>query len=182
MYIYENGSLEVSFRKAEFAHLTGAERKLSAEAFFKLAEKGKLTENHIFFSNSHPFDLCKKKIRELENLPKIVGAKTLLLENISTKTAVFKFGFTELHFTLCLCEDIDSNGDKQSDYYLAQSFRVEDCFDKSTDVYEVVAILEKKNSEKEYNIIRYFNDSIKISLSPELKNKIENDVLLKINS
>ena len=29
LYVYENGSLEVSFRKAEFAHLTGAGGKES---------------------------------------------------------------------------------------------------------------------------------------------------------
>ena len=182
LYIYENKSLEVSFRKAEFAHLTGTERKLSAEAFFKLAEKGKLTENQIFFSKSHPFDLCKKKVCELENLSKIVETKTFVLENIATKSAVFKFGFTELHFTLCLCEDIDSNGDKQSDYYLAQSFRVEDCFDKSSDVYEVAAILEKCNSERQYNVIRYFDKNAKISMTSEIKNKISDDIFSILNN
>ena len=102
-------------------------KKVSAESFFKLAVSGKLTANQIYFTSSHPFDLCKKKVSELENLPKIVESEAFVLENIDTKSAVFKFGFTELNFTVCLCEDINASGDKQSDYYLPQSFRF-DCF------------------------------------------------------
>lgn len=173
LYIYEKGSIEVSFRKVEFAHLTGAERTVSAESFFKLAEKGILTEKQIYFSSSHPSDLCQKKVSELENLPKVVETEAFVLENIGTKTAVFKFGFTELNFTLCLCEDINSSGDKQSNYYLPQSFRIEDCFDKSSNVYEIYAILEKKNTEKYYNIIRYIDSKKEIVLTDDLKDKID---------
>ena len=179
LYVYENGSLEVSFRKAEFAHLTGAERKISAESFFKLAEKGKLTGNQIFFTPSHPFDLCKKKVMELENLPKVVESEAFVLENIGTKTAVFKFGFTELNFTLCLCEDINADGEKQSDYYLAQSFRIEDCFDRASNVYEIQAIFEKKNTEKLYNVIRY-KDKKPFALPDDAKSKIAPDVLAEV--
>ena len=180
LYVYENGSLEVSFRKAEFAHLTGTERKISAESFFKLAESGKLTAKQIYFTPSHPFDLCKKKVMELENLPKVVETEAFVLENIGTKTAVFKFGFTELNFTLCLCEDINASGDKQSDYYLPQSFRIEDCFDRASNVYEIQAILEKKNTEKLYNVIRY-QDKKKYELPDTARAKIAEDVLAKLN-
>ena len=33
LYVYENGSLEVSFRKAEFAHLTGALRRKRSKKY-----------------------------------------------------------------------------------------------------------------------------------------------------
>ena len=137
-----------------------------------MAVTGKLTANQIYFTSSHPFDLCKKKVTELENLPKIIESEAFVLENIGTQTAVFKFGFTELNFTVCLCEDINASGDKQSGYYLPQSFRIEDCFDKSKNVYEIYAILEKKNTEKLYNVIRYHDKNKEIGLTDELKAKI----------
>ena len=117
---------------------------------------------------------------ELENLPKVVETEAFVLENIGTKTAVFKFGFTELNFTLCLCEDINASGDKQSDYYLPQSFRIEDCFDRASNVYEIQAILEKKNTEKLYNVIRY-QDKKKYELPDTARAKIAEDVLAKLN-
>ena len=77
-------------------------------------------------------------------------------------------------------KDGNASGDKQSDYYLPQSFRIEDCFDRASNVYEIQAILEKKNTEKLYNVIRY-QDKKKYELPDTARAKIAEDVLAKLN-
>lgn len=74
-----------------------------------------------------------------------------------TNSATYKFGFTEMNFTLCLGADIDNQGKRRSDYFIAQSFRVEDAFAKSDAVYALDYILKKKNTEKYYNQILFGN-------------------------
>lgn len=176
LYIYDKGFLEISFRKRDFPHLTGVIKKISAEKFFDLAVSRKLTEQQFYFSKEHPRDLCVKKVFELSNLPKMTESEGFILEDIKTQSVTFKFGFTDLHFTLCLREDLDDSGVKKSDYYLPQSFRVENSFSKSSNVYEIHAILEKKNSDKKYNVLKY-SDGSNIHLSDELKSKIDEAIL-----
>lgn len=155
MYCFEDKYIEVSFRKSDFAHLTGVDKKISAKDFYKEAVNGTLRANQIFFSQRYPKDLCKKKLKEIMNLTKLTNSELFLLENISTQTKFYKFGFTELNFTLCVCEDRDIHGIKKSNYFIPQSFRVEDCFDKSTNVYDIKYIFSKSNSEKTYINLEY---------------------------
>lgn len=153
MFVFDNRYIEVSFRKEEFAHLTGVDKSISAKQLYKDAEKGRLKQNQIYFSSRYPYDLCVKKMGELDKLPQAMCNDGFVLEDITTDTAYYKFGFTELNFTLCFCEDLDNSGNKRSGYYIAKSFRVEDSFERTDNVYEIKYILSKRNDEKIYNKI-----------------------------
>lgn len=153
MFVFDNRYIEVSFRKDEFAHLTGVDKTLSAKKFFDEAIRGTLRDTQISFSTRHPYKVCAKKMGQLQYLAKALHTEGFVLENIVTNSATYKFGFTEMNFTLCLGEDIDNQGERRSDYFIAQSFRVEDAFTKSEDVYALDYILKKKNTEKYYNQI-----------------------------
>jgi hypothetical protein len=45
MYVFSDKYIEVSFRKKDFAHLTGVDKTLSANDFYKEAVNGRLREN-----------------------------------------------------------------------------------------------------------------------------------------
>lgn len=176
MFVFDDRYIEVIFRKQDFAHLTGTDRKLFAQEFYKEAQRGTLRENQIWFSTRYPYDLCKKKTRWLEQLPRMVQEEGFVLEDISTDTAIYKFGFTELNFTLALGEDLNDRGEKRSDYFVPKSFRVEDCFEKSKNVYEISHVFKKNNDEKLYNTVmqgdknlQELPESVKIKLVEELK-------------
>lgn len=173
LYVFGGKYIEVSFRKQEFAHLTGANREMSAKAFYKEAERGTLRENQISFSKRYPMDLCKKKVDSLTELYKVAGQDGFVLEDISTNTACYKFGFTELNFTLCLGEDLDNSGNKRSEYFIAQSFRVEDGFDRTQNVYDIDMVFEKRNDEKKYNKLLLKNEEFQGELSEEVKDKLQ---------
>lgn len=173
LYVFNNKYIEISFRKIDFAHLTGVDKHLSAKEFYKEAIRGTLRANQIFFSNRYPKDLCKKKLTELKNLIKIINTELFLLEDISTKTAIYKFGFTELNFTLCVCEDCDKYGNKKSNYYIPQSFRVEDCFKKATNVYDIQYIFSKNNNEKIYKKLEYGNITSLNILNNDIKSILD---------
>jgi hypothetical protein len=116
--------------------------------------------------------LCKKKLKELANLTKLTNSDLFILETITTQTAIYKFGFTELNFTLCVCEDTDKDGIKQSDYYIPQSLRVEDCFDKTANVYDVKYIFSKGNGENFYNKLEYGDANTLNGLNNSIKEKL----------
>lgn len=177
MFVFDNRYIEVSFRKEEFAHLTGVDKHLSAKDFYKEAARGTLRQNQIFFSKRYPYDLCIKKIRELDKLPRAVHEDGFVLEDIATNTAVYKFGFTELNFTLCLGQDMDKQGNKRSDYDIAQSFRVEDCFDKTQNVFDIDFILKKRNDQKIYEEILLQNKPLD-KMKNIGKEKISDSVIL----
>lgn len=98
-----------------------------------------------------------KKINNLQILHQCVLSEGFLLEDITTMSATYKFGFTELNFTLCFGEDLDINGCKKSDYYIVQSLRDEDCFSRSNGVFDIDYIFKKKNNEKLYRELLYQN-------------------------
>lgn len=173
LYVFNNEYIEVSFRKADFAHLTGIDKHLSAVEFYKEAVRGTLREKQVFFSKRFPRDLCLKKLRELHNLFKLTCSDLIVLKDIKTSTKFYKFGFTDLDFTLCVCEDIDENGNKKSGYFVPRSFRIGDCFEKSREVYSVDFIFSKENNKRFYNKLN-FGDKEKIKALPiEIKNMLE---------
>ncbi|MEI3161979.1 MAG: PBECR4 domain-containing protein [Lachnospirales bacterium] len=49
LYVFNNKYIEISFRKIDFAHLTGVDKHLSAQEFYKEAIRGTLRANQIFF-------------------------------------------------------------------------------------------------------------------------------------
>lgn len=64
LYLFDNRYIEVIYKKDSFKHLTGVESSLSANAFYKLAVQSKLTDKQIYFSSSHPYELCQRKLEE----------------------------------------------------------------------------------------------------------------------
>ncbi|WP_296877432.1 PBECR4 domain-containing protein [Thomasclavelia sp.] len=170
MYVFDDRYIEVSFRKKDFAHLCGVEKTISSKSFYNDAIKGKLRHNQIYFSARHPMSLSIKKTNKIKNINKCISEEGFILENIKTKTTVFKFGFTELEFTLCFDYDLDEDGNKKSNYLIVKSLRDEDCFKKTTNAHEIDFVFQKNNDEKIYNIITYKNVNKDMNqLCPEIK-------------
>ena len=71
----------------------------------------------------------------------------------------------------------------QCSYYIAKSLRVEDCFNKCSDVNTVDLIFEKHTSEKYYNKINYIENDIAISKIPDsIKHKINPLLICKLEN
>lgn len=160
MYVFDNRYIEVNFKIENFKHLTGIESFHTPKSFFKDCIKNKLTISQFYFSSRHPFKTAKRKIYHLNNLFNMLTNECFIQESITTDYATFKFGTTNLNFSIMLGEDIDENTNiMRSSFYIPKSLRDKDCFDKSTNVYNVNYIFCKKNSEKEYSKILYFDKS-----------------------
>lgn len=73
----------------------------------------------------------------------------LIQESITVDYSTSKFWTTNLNFSIMLGEDIDENTNIMwSSFYIPKSLRDKDCFDKSTNVYNVNYIFLHKNSWK----------------------------------
>ncbi|RHM97836.1 PBECR4 domain-containing protein [Dielma fastidiosa] len=183
MYVFDNRYIEVMFKKSGFAHLTGVERTISADDFYKEAIRGTLSASQIYFSSRHPKKLCLKKVAQLQNIYKTISVDKgngYILENIAADKTTFKFGFTELNFTLCFGEDYNNSGIKKSDFYIAQSLRDENCFNRSQNVYEIDFIFEKVNTCKVYSKLVYKNKNAK-ELTKSIIKKIDNHLIKELS-
>ncbi|MFI3202200.1 MAG: hypothetical protein R3Y54_11890 [Eubacteriales bacterium] len=96
-----------------------------------------------------------------------------MLEYVETDTAVYKFGFTELNFTLCLGEDLNKEGNKKSSYFIPQSLRSGDCFKRSKNVYEIDFIFRKKNNQRTYNEMLFQGNQEIKSVSDEIRERLD---------
>ena len=166
MYIFDNRYIEVIFKKENFRHLTGIDTNLSANQFYQYAVKGKLETSQIWFNSAHPYDLCVRKVQHIGDIATMAGSESFMLEEIKTDTMTYKFGTTDLEFTLCLNREKDQNGTEKSECYVVQSLRDEDCFSKSTEAYEVTHIFSKKNNEKLYDNLLFMDRSASIDSLP----------------
>lgn len=178
LYVFEGQYIEVTYRAKEFKHLTGVSTELSARDFYKLALSGRLTPEQVSFDSRHPAKLCERKMGHLQNLSSIVNSDIIVLEEIGTASKLYRFGFTELDFTLCLNKDFDGEGNPKSDYYIVQSLRDGDSFSKSLRQYECNFIFSKRNDRALYDTLNYSDgradigclpDKIRDKLAPELK-------------
>ncbi|MCD7908430.1 MAG: PBECR4 domain-containing protein, partial [Clostridium sp.] len=167
MYVFDNRYIEVIFKKENFRHLTGIDTNLSANQFYQYAAKGKLEASQIWFSSAHPYDLCIRKVQHIENIATMAGSECFLLEEVKTGTMTYKFGTTDLKFTLCLNREKDQNGIDKSECYVVQSLRDEDCFSKSTEAYEVTHIFSKENDEKAYKALLFMDRSASMDFLPQ---------------
>ena len=173
MYVFDNRYIEVLYKTERFLHLTGADTNLGAKDFYKKSIKRQLTQKQIFFSERHPYDLCKRKMEYLSAINKLTCENIKVLEDITTESAFYVFGFTEMNFTLGLFEDRDLAGTLKSEFLIPASLRTDDCISKSRKVHNINLILKKSNTEKYYNEIMY-TDSTDIKLLPiEIKSKIK---------
>ena len=178
LYIFNNSYIEVMFNKINFLHLTGVDTFLSAERFFDNAKKGKLSTKQFYFTSKKPYQLSKRKILHICDIATLATSECFMLENISTDKSIFKFGTTDLSFTICFGEDLDNLGNKKSNCLVPYSLRDEDCFDKASNVYSVDFILSKSNDEKLYNTIIFKNEtSILSELPDDIKLLIDFDSL-----
>jgi hypothetical protein len=154
LYVFDDRYIEVIYKAINFKHLTGVESALSSKRFYSLALSNHLKPNQIFFSPRHPYALCQRKLKHLEDLIDVASSENFMLEEISTQTKVYKFGTTDTKFTLCLTEDLDASGNLKSNLMTVQSLRDEDCFSKAKDAFVVTHILSKPNDQKQYDVIQ----------------------------
>ncbi len=167
LYIFEGRTVEVIYRAKDFMHLTGVDTNMSGEQFFKDAVRGKLQANQIFFSQRHPYDLCAKKMSQLANLSLVIDSEVVVLENITTDTFTYRFGVTDLVFTIGLSEVTDKNGEAVGNCYFARTLRIDDSFSKSANALEVNFILSKPNSQQLYSTVTYSDPRFNLSDLPE---------------
>lgn len=160
LYVFDDRYIEVIYKAENFRHLTGVDTTVPAKRFYKLAVQNKLESNQIFFSARHPFALCQKKLKHIMDIAAFASSESFMLEEICTDSYTYKFGTTDLSFTLCMGEDVDSAGNRKSSCYVVQSLRDEDCFNKSKDVYTVTHILSKQNDEKKYTDLLFKDNSV----------------------
>ncbi len=158
MYVYDGRFIEVIFKSENFRHLTGVDTNLSPRQFYEYSVTGKLAESQIWFGPTHPFALCARKIRHINDVATMARSGCFMLEEIKTVSMTYKFGTTDLKFTLCLNKDVDRNG-KESECYIVQSLRDGDCFSKSEGAYVVTHIFSRKNDQKLYTDLLYIDDS-----------------------
>ena len=169
LYVFDNRFIECRFRIDNFKHFTGVESTLSAKRFYQNALANKLSYNQVYFSKNHPYDLAKKKLKHIRNISTVLTSESIMLENITTQSASYKFGSTNLDCTICLNKEF-INGIAKGKHYIGMSLRDEDCFSKSQHQFVITHIFSKLNSSRKYDTILYMekNSSIQ-SLNDEIK-------------
>ena len=161
MYVFDDRYIEVVFRARDFMHLTGVDSTLSASSFYRDAVRGNISTQQFGFTHRNPYDLSKKKTAKLITLSSVTNSDLIILEDLYTNTATYKFGVTDLGFTVCLDKDVASN------HYYPRSLRVEDSFDRASDAFEVDYIFSKPNDEKLYSDLLYMNNGRSLDNLPE---------------
>jgi len=178
LYVFDGRYIEVIYKAQNFRHLTGVVSSLSAVSFYKLAAQGKLSANQIHFDAAHSYELCARKAKHICEIATMVSSENFMLEEIMTDTKTFKFGATDLNFSLCLDYEYDEEGNVKGDCYVAESLRDEDCFSKAKDAYEVTHILTRPNDQKLYTRAAYIDkrytiEDVPASVAPMISADIE---------
>lgn len=176
MYVFDNRFIEVIYKGENFRHLTGVSSPLSAQQFYSYAARHLLSESQIYFTRVHPFSLCVKKIKHIEEVATIAGSESIILEEITTSTKTYKFGTTDLHFTLCMDRETDKAGAIKGDCYVVQSLRDEDCFARSKDAYEVTHIFSRPNDAKKYDTLLYCDQKSRYNLPDDILDMLQDEL------
>lgn len=166
MYVFDGRYIEVIYKAENFRHLTGVETYLAAKRFYSYAARKILTASQIWFTPTHPYDLCIRKVQHINEVAVMAGSESFMLEEIKTDTKSYKFGTTDLNFTLCMNKELDEQGNEKGDCFVVQSLRDEDCFKKSKDAYIVTHIFSRPNDEKNYTDLLYMDKSADIQSLP----------------
>lgn len=178
MYVFDNRYIEVIYERKNFKHLTGTETNLSANEFFKKAVRGQLASSQIWFSSNHPYQLSVRKVRHLCGLVQLVTSASFILEEITTDSEIYKFGTTNLDFTLCLNRKKDILNNYVSDCYVVYSLRDEDCFSKCRGSYTVTHIFSRPNDSKKYNRIDFMDENANLaSLPSEIQDLLDEKLI-----
>lgn len=167
LYVFEGRYIEVIYKAINFKHLTGVATNLSARQFYGYATKKMLQASQIYFTSKHPYVLCKRKIAHIGEVAVLAGAESFMLEEIITNTKMYKFGTTNLDFTLCLDKEVDDKGNEKGDCYVVESLRDEDCFVKSKTAYVVTHIFSRANDTKKYTELLYMDGSATMKGLPD---------------
>lgn len=177
LYVFDNKHIEVMFKAKDFRHLTGVDTALSAQDFYKKARQGKLQASQIFFSARHPYSLAQKKLKHLQDISSLAMGESFMLKDVNTQTESYKYGTTDLEFSLCFNKEYDINGIEQGDCFIAKSLRDEDCFSKSKGVFTITHIYSKANDEKKYNQELYCEQGFSVDdLPPEIQSMLSEDL------
>lgn len=179
LYVFDNRYIEVLFKKENYKHLTGIATNLSAINFYQNAVKGILTGKQIWFDSNHPYNLCCKKIKHISDIANMTNSDSFMLEDITTASVRFKFGTTDLNFTLCFDREYDDKGNAISECYITKSLRDEDCFSKSANVYEITHILSCPNDKKLYSNLLYMDKKSSLNELPKSVIHMLDDNLLQ---
>lgn len=166
LYVFDGRYIEVLYKNVNFKHLTGVECNMSAADFYKNALKNRLQSPQIYFSASHPYSLCKRKIKHLCEISVLASSENFMLEEIATETRTYKFGTTDLNFSLCMNKEYDSYGNEKGDCYIVESLRDEDCFSRSKSAYTVTHILSKDNDSASYTDLLFMDKSVTLDDLP----------------
>lgn len=178
MYVFDGRYIEVIYKADNFRHLTGVETNLSARQFYSYASRKILAASQIWFNALYPYKLCVKKVKHIEEVATMAGSEGFMLEEIRTNTKIYKFGITDLNFTLCMDKETDPQGNEKGECYVVQSLRDEDCFSKSTNVYAVTHIFSRPNDTKKYINLLYMNSSATMDdLSEEIRARLDEKLL-----
>lgn len=108
------------------------------------------------------------------------GASTenFMLEEIVTNTRTYKFGTTDLNFSLCMNKEYDSYGNEKGDCCIVESLRDEDCFSRSKSAYTVTHILSKDNDSASYTDLLFMEKSATLNDLPAPARKMLDGQLL----
>lgn len=165
IYIFDGRYIEVIYKAQNFKHLTGVESLLSAKRFYSNAVNDTLQADQIWFNRQHPYALCLKKIRHLQDIVNLASSESFMLEEIETNTQTYKFGTTDIDFTLCMNKDIV--GGSSNECYIVQSLRDEDCFNRAKNVFEVTHILSKPNDAPLYTDVVWMDKKHSLDTLPD---------------
>lgn len=179
LYVFDGRYIEVIYKRANFRHLTGVATNLSARSFYSKAAQHILTTNQIDFTSVHPYSLCIRKLQHIVQIASMASSESFMLEEITTNTQRYKFGTTDLKFSLCMNKETDDSGNEKGECYVVQSLRDEDCFSKTKDVYIVTHIFSKPNDEKKYSQLLFEDSSIACNSVPQAVMEMLDDDLQK---
>lgn len=166
LYVFDGKYIEVIFKADNFRHLTGVESSLSAKQFYRAAIKNKLQANQIYFSARHPFQLCNRKLKHICEISTLAVSECFMLETITTDTFIYKFGTTDLNFSLCMNKETDEHGTEKGSCFVVASLRDEDCFSKSQEAYSVTHIFSKSNDAKKYTNLIFMDKNTNLNSVP----------------
>ena len=139
-----------------------------------------MQQKNCFRLRRYFFYLITLKIKHIGQIAMLAGSEGFMLEEIVTDTRTYKFGTTDLNFTLCLNKEYDDQGQQKGDCFVVESLRDEDCFSKSTTAYTVTHIFSAPNDAKKYTTLLFMDENAMIdSLPDEIKNMLDQTLLHK---
>ena len=166
IYVFDGRYIEVLFKRRNYKHLTGVVCQMTAEDFYKNALRDRLQTSQIYFDKGHPYELCRRKIKHLSAISSLASGESFMLEEIVTHTRTYKFGTTDLEFSLCMNKEYNDQGEELGECYIVESLRDGDEVSKSKNAYEVTHILSKRNTDARYTDVLFLDKGETIKTLP----------------